>query len=151
MKKIILLYLAIVYLFCLLLSIIAFISLDLNYKTVFVFVLSLISVFFIICLYLNKKIKLSLLYLTLLNLFQSFSFLILGFVFKFSLGPNLFLYHYEKDGDKFFKFSFHLLETILHVNITNEMNDFLIGINLIHFTLFIFFNIWLYEYRKQEK
>ncbi len=150
MKKIILIFTAIIYSICLFLSIIAFFTLDLNYKTIFVFILSITTLYAVYNILTNRKVRISLWYLTLLNFLQSFTFYILGISYKFLLGPNVFLYYYIKNSDTFLRFSFKALETNLYIKY-QESNDFLIGINILHFALFLMFNYYLRESKKMDR
>jgi hypothetical protein len=147
MKRIVLIFTFIVYFVCLFLSIFAFFSLDLNYKTVIVFILSIITLYAVYNVFVNKKVELFCWYLTILNLLQSFTFLFFGFSYKFLLGSNVFLYYYIKDKESLLRFSFKIFETNLYVNY-EESNDFLIGINVVPFILFLCFNYYLRESRK---
>lgn len=139
MKKIFLLYTLLSYSICLILSLIALFTLEINFKSIFVFLLSLVTIYSVYLVFKNKWVKYSLTYLAILNLLQSFAFHVLGFSYKFILGSNLYLYYFIKNNDTFLKTSFNLLETNLYINYSNS-DDLLIGINLIHFLLFIGFN-----------
>lgn len=142
MKKIILGYTIVSYSVCLILSFIAFFTLQINFKSVFVFILSLTTLYSVYLIYKKRWTKASFTYLTFLNLIQSFAFYVFGISYKFILGSNLYLYYFIKNNDTFLKTSFNLLETNLYINYSDS-NDFLLGINIIHFMLFIGFNYYL--------
>lgn len=109
---------------------------DINLKTILLIIFSIANLLCVYNIYSNKSLKISFLFLTINYFLQSFSFILFGIAYKFLIGPNFYLYSFKENGDTFLKSSFHLFETNFYVTLDSS-SDFLIGINIFHFILFI--------------
>lgn len=140
MKKYIIIYYIIVNLICLIPSIISvFLEFDFKFNTLFFFTFSLLNVIAISSVYLNRMTISSLYFLALTNLIQSFTFVFLGFSYKFLLGPDISFFIID-DGDLSARFTAIPYNIIFDIDSFNIDDNFMFGFNFIHFWLFIFFN-----------
>jgi hypothetical protein len=146
LKSLILIFTALTYTISLLMCIIYF---ELNFKVLLNMLLSILSIVFVFYYYKNIKKELCLIYLTFLYLSQSFNILIGIFIYKFCIGPNIFLNLYYEESTFSSFFSMQPFQINLILNSVHNTNDFLIGINFIHFALFIFYNNLWYNLKKK--
>ena len=150
MKKYIIIYYIIVNLICFIPSIISvFLEFDFKFNTLFFFTFSLLNVIAISFVYLNRIIIPSLYFLALTNLIQSFTFVFLGFSYKFLLGPDISFFIID-DGDLSVRFAALPYNIILYLNSFEVDDNFMFGFNFIHFWLFLFFNKLIIEERKNK-
>lgn len=148
MKKYIIIYYIIVNLICLIPNIISvFIQFDFKFNTLFFFTFSLLNVIAISSIYLNRVVKPSLYFLALTNLIQAFTFVFLGFSYKFLLGPDISFFVFD-DGDLSARFAALPYNMIFYVNSFEVDNNFMFGFNFLHFWLFLFFNKLIIEEKK---
>ena len=148
MKKYIIIYYIIVNLICLIPSIISvFLEFDFKFNTLFFFTFSLLNVIAISSIYLNRVVKPSLYFLALTNLIQAFTFVFLGFSYKFLLGPDISFFVFD-DGDLSARFAALPYNMIFYVNSFEVDNNFMFGFNFVHFWLFLFFNKLIIEEKK---
>lgn len=149
MKKIIIIYYLIVHIICLIPSLISILELDFKFNTLFFFIYSFLSTIACIMIFLNKKVKFSLFFITISNFFQSLSFVFLGVSYKFLLGPEVSFYIFD-DGNLSARFSALPYDIIFYINSFKLDDNFLLGFNFLHFFLFIFFNnLFFIEKRKE--
>lgn len=150
MKKYIIIYYIIVNLICLIPSIISvFLEFDFKFNTLFFFFFSLLNVITISFVYLNRMTISSLYFLALTNLIQSFTFVFLGFSYKFLLGPDISFFIID-DGDLSARFTAIPYNIIFDIDSFNIDDNFMFGFNFIHFWLFLFFNKLVIEERKNK-
>ena len=150
MKKYIIIYYIIVNLICLIPSIISvFLEFDFKFNTLFFFFFSLLNVITISFVYLNRMTISSLYFLALTNLIQSFTFVFLGFSYKFLLGPDISFFIID-EGDLTARFTAIFYNIIFHTDSFNIDDNFMFGFNFIHFWLFLFFNKLIIEERKNK-
>ena len=148
MKKYIIIYYIIVNLICLIPSIISvFLEFDFKFNTLFFFTFSLLNFIAISFVYLNRIPKPSLYFLSLTNLIQAFTFVFLGFSYKFLLGPDISFFIFD-DGDLSARFAALPYNMIFYVNSFEVDNNFMFGFNFVHFWLFLFFNKLIIEEKK---
>ena len=145
MKKYIIIYYIIVNLICLIPSIISvFLEFDFKFNTLFFFTFSLLNVIAISSVYHNRVVKPSLYFLALTNLIQAFTFVFLGFSYKFLPGPDISFFIID-DGDLSTRFTALPYNIIFYVNSFKVDNNFMFGFNFVHFWLFLFFNKLIIE------
>ena len=150
MKKYIIIYYIIVNLICLIPSIISvFLEFDFKFNTLFFFSFSLSNAIAISFVYLNRVTIPSLYFLALTNLIQSFTFVFLGFSYKFLLGPDISFFIID-EGDLTARFTAIFYNIIFHTDSFNIDDNFMFGFNFIHFWLFLFFNKLIIEERKNK-
>jgi hypothetical protein len=150
MKKYIIIYYIIVNLIYLIPSIISvFLEFDFKFNTLFFFTFSLLNVIAILFVYLNQLTIPSLCFLALTNLIQSFTFVFLGFSYKFLLGPDISFFIID-DGDLSARFTAIPYNIIFDIDSFNIDDNFMFGFNFIHFWLFLFFNKLIIEERKNK-
>ena len=148
MKKYIIIYYIIVNLICLIPSIISvFLEFDFKFNTLFFFTFSLLNVIAISFVYLNRIPIPSLYFLSLTNLIQAFTFVFLGFSYKFLLGPDISFFIFD-DGDLSTRFTAIFYNIIFDLDSFNIDNNFMFGFNFVHFWLFLFFNKLIIEEKK---
>ncbi|MCK6606802.1 MAG: hypothetical protein L6Q46_00690 [Flavobacterium sp.] len=148
MKKHIIIYYIIINLICLIPSIISvFIQFDFKFNTLFFFTFSLLNVIAISSIYLNRVVKPSLYFLALTNLIQVFTFVFLGFSYKFLLGPDISFFVFD-DGDLSTRLTAIPYNIIFDIDSFEVDNNFMFGFNFIHFWLFLFFNKLIIEEKK---
>ena len=150
MKKYIIIYYIIVNLICLIPSIIGvFLEFDFKFNTLFFFTFSLLNVIAISFVYLNRMTISSLYFLALTNLIQSFTFVFLGFSYKFLLGPDISFFIID-EGDLSARFTAIPYNIIFDIDSFNIDDNFMFGFNFIHFWLFLFFNKLIIEERNNK-
>ena len=150
MKKYIIIYYIIVNLICLIPSIISvFLEFDFKFNTLFFFSFSLLNIIAISFVYLNRMTISSLYFLALTNLIQSFTFVFLGFSYKFLLGPDISFFIID-DGDLSARFTAIPYNIIFYLNSFEVDDNFMFGFNFIHFWLFIFFNKLIIKERNNK-
>lgn len=138
MKKIIITYSIFIYLICLLLHIANLLLLSFNFDNFFFFIYSFISLTAIYFINIKKYVKQSLMFLGITNLVQAISISVLGLSYKFLLGPDFSLYLINS-GDKIIEVSLKIYNIIFYVNRIEGDNTLFLGVNFIHFFLFIYF------------
>jgi len=124
-----------------------FLEFDFKFNTLFFFTFSLLNVIAISSVYLNRVVKPSLYFLALTNLIQAFTFVFLGFSYKFLLGPDISFFIID-DGDLSTRFTALPYNIIFYVNSFKVDNNFMFGFNFVHFWLFLFFNKLIIEEKK---
>jgi hypothetical protein len=124
-----------------------FLEFDFKFNTLFFFTFSLLNVIAISSVYLNRVVKPSLYFLALTNLIQAFTFVFLGFSYKFLLGPDISFFIID-DGDLSTRFAALPYNMIFYVNSFEVDNNFMFGFNFVHFWLFLFFNKLIIEEKK---
>ena len=150
MKKYIIIYYIIVNLICLIPSIISvFLEFDFKFNTLFFFSFSLSNAIAISFVYLNRVTIPSLYFLALTNLIQSFTFVFLGFSYKFLLGPDISFFIID-EGDLSARFTAIPYNIIFDIDSFNIDDNFMFGFNFIHFWLFIFFNKLIIKQRNNK-
>lgn len=150
MKKYIIIYYIIVNLICLIPSIISvFLEFDFKFNTLFFFSFSLSNAIAISFVYLNRVTIPSLYFLALTNLIQSFTFVFLGFSYKFLLGPDISFFIID-EGDLSARFTAIPYNIIFDIDSFNIDDNFMFGFNFIHFWLFLFFNKLIIEERNNK-
>lgn len=151
MKKYIIIYYIIVNLICLIPSIISvFLEFDFKFNTLFFFSFSLLNIIAISLVFLNRIIIPSLFFLALTNLIQTFTFVVLGFSYKFLLGPDISFYLID-EGDLSVRFLALPYNIIFDLDSFYSDDNFMFGFNFFHFWLFLFFNKLIIEERKKQE
>jgi hypothetical protein len=144
MKKTILIYNALIYIICFVLSTIGIFTSSFNLETLF---LAFLSVLFLIPFYFvleNKHQKKALIFIANINLIQAFSVVVFGLTYKLIIGPDFTLYLINS-GDKLIQFSLKIFNIFSYFNYVKNDDTLALGINFIHLLLFLYF---YYESKK---
>lgn len=137
MKKITLLYIAIVNLISVIIYSIDLFLNQFHLEDILMLIFSLLNLIFLYNIYESKYLKISFSYLSFAYLLQSFSILTSGFTWKLITGTDITLYIF-KEVNILTKIDFKVFNLYSICNSLNGTN-WGIGINFIH--LFIFFNL----------
>jgi hypothetical protein len=144
MKKTILIYNALIYIICFVLSTIGIFTSSFNLETLF---LAFLSVLFLLPIYFvleNKHQKIALIFIANINLIQAFSIVVFGITYKLIIGPDLTLYLINS-GDKLIQFSLKFFNIYSYFNFVKNDDTLALGINFIHLLFFLYF---YYESKK---
>lgn len=147
MKKAILTYCLLIYLFTFVMMLLSLNKVRADYVG-----LCLVCGVAIVALYnawRNKNIKLSLSMLVLIHFFQSVGFFIGGLFYKFIIGPVL-CFSILKTPDIITKIGFLLFDGDIRLVSANNQG-FLLSFNIIHLALFIYFTKWLLKVERENK
>lgn len=92
------------------------------------------------CVSLLKKQKqiLSTLIMCLINFIQSFTFIIYSFCFKLLIGPDLSVFIIKQNDIKY-EFYFKIFNLLAFLKIITDKSLTLVGVNILHFLMFIYF------------
>lgn len=138
MKKTILIYNALIYITCFVLSIVGIFTSSFKLETLLLAILSILFLIPVYFVFENKHLKKSLTFLARINLIQAFSIIVFGLTYKLIIGPDLSLYLINS-GDKLIQFSLKIFNIFAYVNYVKNDGTLALGINFIHLLMFVYF------------
>ena len=138
MKKTILIFSSFIYFFCIIINLIDLIKKRPLFDNVFQIFFSFFCLIFLYNIFKNKYLKRSLFLLFFMNLFQSFSFIILGCTYKLIIGPDISIY-FINSSDNLIQFSAKVFNFFSYFNFIKNDNTIALSINFVHLYLAMFF------------
>jgi len=148
-KNIIIIYYLIVNLIVFIPSLLGVIQQNTEFNTLFFLTFSLLNLIATLLVLLNKMVKYSLFFLIITNLLQVFTFVFLGLSYKLLLGPDISFYIID-DGNFSTRISALPFNIFFNVDSFTIDDNYMFGLNFIHFFLFLFFNnLFFIEKRKE--
>lgn len=139
MKKTVLIYNVILYSICIVICLIDLFTSSYNFESLFLIIFSLICLLFIYFVFDGRNVKRSLSFLSLINLIQSFSFILKGLSFKILVGTDFSLYLINASDD-IVKFSMKIFNIYSYFNYVKNDDNLAIGINFFHLLMFVYFH-----------
>lgn len=138
MKKAVLIYNALVFVFCFIISLVNIFTSSFKIETILLITFSILFLLPIFFIFEKRHLKKSLNSLAIINLIQAFSIIFFGITYKLVIGPDLTLY-FIISGDKIMQFSFKFFNIFSYFNYIKNDNTLALGINFIHLFMFIYF------------
>ncbi|WP_026709614.1 hypothetical protein [Flavobacterium filum] len=138
MKKAVLIYNALVFVFCFIISLVDIFTSSFKIETILLITFSILFLLPIFFIFEKRHLKKSLNSLAIINLIQAFSIIFFGITYKLVIGPDLTLY-FISSGDKIMQFSFKFFNIFSYFNYIKNDNTLALGINFTHLFMFIYF------------
>lgn len=138
MKKLLLYYTTLIYLFSFLITAFGLFFSNDKFSTFFLFLFSSINLLALFFIFKSNYVQVSYYCLSLLFFLQSFTCLFFGISYKFVIGPNISLYliNYQLDVTSF---TFMFYNLVFHVKKIENTDYSLFGINFIQLLLCLLF------------